>query len=69
MWPYLTSSTAWFLIGDNLRTDTGLIHFERIGVQFGKEGDFMTGDVMFKTRFRNSTEINKPIGVYGNAGV
>ncbi len=68
VWPYLTSATAWFLIGDNARMATGLIHFERIGVQFGKEGDFDTGDAKFKTRFRISTEINNPIGLYANAG-
>ena len=68
VWPYLTSSTAWFLIGDNARIPTGLIHFERVGVQFGKEGDFDTGDAKFKTRFRSSIEVNNPIGLYGNAG-
>lgn len=68
VWPYLTSATAWFLIGDNARMATGLTHFERVGVQFGKEGDFDTGDAKFKTRFRISTEVNNPIGLYGNAG-
>jgi hypothetical protein len=68
VWPYLTSPTAWFLIGDNARMATGLTHFERVGVQFGKEGDFDTGDAKFKTRFRISTEVNNPIGLYGNAG-
>lgn len=68
VWPYLTSSTAFFLIGDNARMTTGLTHFERVGVQFGKEGDFDTGDAKFKTRFRISTEVNNPIGLYGNAG-
>ena len=68
VWPYLTSATAWSLVGDNARMATGLIHFERVGVQFGKEGDFDTGDAKFKTRFRISTEINNPIGLYGNAG-
>jgi hypothetical protein len=68
VWPYLTSATAWFLIGDNAKMSTGLIHFERVGVTFGKEGDFDTGDAKFKTRFRISTEVNHPIGLYGNAG-
>ncbi len=68
VWPYLTSSTAWFLIGDNAKMATGLVHFERVGVTFGKEGDFDTGDAKFKTRFRISTEVNYPIGLYGNAG-
>lgn len=68
VWPYLTSTTAWFLIGDNARTETGLIHFERVGMTFGREGDFDTGDVKFKTRWRDSIEVNEPIGLYGNAG-
>jgi hypothetical protein len=68
VWPYLTSATAWFLIGDNAKMDTGLVHFERVGVQFGKEGDFDTGDAKFKVRWRSSIEINNPIGLYGNAG-
>lgn len=69
VWPYLTSATAWFLIGDNARNDTGLIHFERIGVTFGREGDFDTGDAKFKVRWRDSVEVNVPIGLYGNPGV
>lgn len=68
VWPYLTSTTGWGLIGDNARMSTGLIHFERVGVQFGREGDFDTGDAKFKTRFRNSIEVNNPIGLYWNAG-
>lgn len=68
VWPYLTSTTVFVLIGDNARMATGLTHFERVGVQFGKEGDFDTGDAKFKTRFRCSTEVNNPIGLYANAG-
>jgi len=68
VWPYLTSTTAWFLLGESVNSSVGLIHFERVGVQFGKEGDFMNGDAMFKTRFRNSIECNNSINMYGNAG-
>ena len=68
VWPYLTSSTAWFLIGDNARMSDGLIFFERVGITFGREGDFDTGDVKFKVRYRDSVEVNRPIGLYGNAG-
>ncbi len=68
VWPYLTSDTAWFLIGDNAKMSTGLILFERVGVTFGKEGDFDTGDAKFKTRFRASIEVNYPIGLLGNPG-
>ena len=68
VWPYLTSATAWFLIGDNLRMETGMIAFERVGVTFGREGDFDTGDAKFKVRWRDSGEVNNPLGTYGNAG-
>lgn len=68
VWPYLTSATAFFLIGDNARNDTGLIFFERVGVTFAREGDFDTGDAKFKVRWRDSVEVNNPIGLYGNAG-
>ena len=69
VWPYLTASNATFLHGDNARMETGLIYFERIGVTFAKEGDFDTGDAKFKVRWRDSVEVNNPIGMYGNAGL
>src|SRR5574343_63820 len=56
VWPYLTSTTAHFLIGDNARMSTGLIMFERIGVTFGSSGDWETGDSMMKVRWRDSIE-------------
>ncbi len=68
VWPYLTSTTAWFLIGESVNSAIGLIHFERVGIQFGKEGDFDTGDAKFKARMRGSIECNNPINMYGNAG-
>ena len=69
VWNYLTSTTAWFLIGDNARQETGLIHFQRIPVTFARENDFDTGDAKFRVRWRDSVEINYPIGLYGNAGL
>ena len=68
VWPYLTSSTAWFLLGESVNSSIGLVHFERVGVQFGKEGDFDTGDAKFKARMRNSIECNNPMNMYANAG-
>lgn len=69
VWNYLTSTTAWFLVGDNARMETGLIHFQRIPVTFARENDFDTGDAKFRVRWRDSVEINYPIGLYGNAGL
>lgn len=62
--PYLTSTTAWFLIGDT----NPLITFMRRSPKFAQDGDFETGDAKFKGTFRLSTETNKPIGVYMNKG-
>lgn len=69
VWPYLTAINATFLQGDNAKMETGLTFFERIGVTFAKEGDFDTGDAKFKVRWRDSIEVNHPIGMYGNAGL
>jgi len=62
--PFLTSTTAWFLIGD----ENPLIVFMRRAPKFAQDGDFETGDAKFKGTFRLSYETNKPIGVYMNAG-
>lgn len=62
--PFLTSTTAWFLIGDK----SPIITFMRRAVKFAQDGDFETGDAMFKGTFRMSVECNKPIGLYMNAG-
>ncbi len=62
--PYLTSSTGWFLIGDK----NPLITFMRRAPKYAQDGDFNTGDALFKGTFRASFETNKPIGVYMNKG-
>jgi phage major head subunit gpT-like protein len=62
--PFLTSSTAWFLLGD----DNPIITFMRRSPKFAQDGDFETGDAKFKGTFRMSVECNKPIGIYMNAG-
>lgn len=62
--PFLTSTTAWFLIGDN----NPIITFVRRAPKFAQDGDFETGDAKFKGTFRMSVEVNKPIGIYMNAG-
>lgn len=62
--PFLTSTTAWFLLGDT----NPLITFMRRPLKYAQDGDFETGDAKFKGTFRLSTETNKPIGVYMNKG-
>jgi phage major head subunit gpT-like protein len=62
--PYLTDDDAWFLLADK----NPLITFMRRKVRFAKDGDFETGDAKFKTSFRQSTEVNYPLGLYKSAG-
>lgn len=62
--PYLTSTTAWYLIGD----ENPIITFMRRAPKFAQDGDFETGDAKFKGTFRLSVEVNKPIGIYRNTG-
>lgn len=62
--PYLTSTTAWFLIGD----ENPIITFMRRAPKFANDGDFETGDAKFKGTFRMAVEVNKPIGIYMNKG-
>lgn len=62
--PYLTSTTAWFLIGDTNPVTT----FMRRAPKYAQDGDFNTGDALFKGTFRLSVEVNKPIGIYMNKG-
>lgn len=49
--PYLTDTDAWFICTD---CDDGLKSFERKKVARGMEGDFETGNVRYKARFRQS---------------
>ena len=62
--PYLTSSTAWFLLADK----NPVICFQRRKPKFEQDGDFNTGDALFKSTFRTSVEVNHPMGILKNAG-
>lgn len=62
--PYLTSTTAWYLIADQ----NPIITFMRRKPKFANDGDFDSGDAKFKGTFRMSVEVNKPLGIYRNSG-
>lgn len=62
--PYLTDDDAFFLIAER----NPAIVFVRRPVKFAQDGEFNTGDQMFKTSFRISAEVNNPVGVYKVAG-
>jgi hypothetical protein len=65
--PYITSTTARFYIGekDPVR---GPIFFNRRAVRFAREGDFETGDALFKADVRFSIEVCDPMNIACNAG-
>ena len=66
--PYYTDTDAFTLISEPAHSNTGLIAFPRRKVTFGKDGDFDTGDALFKVTFRFSVEVNRPSNLYHSAG-
>ena len=62
--PYLTSTTAFYLLAEK----NPIIVFQRRKPKFEQDGDFNTGDALFKSTFRMSVEVNHPLGLYKNAG-
>jgi phage major head subunit gpT-like protein len=52
-WHYLTDSNAWFMI-DSPRMKRDLLWYERIPVEFGREGDFDTFIAKFRAYMRYS---------------
>lgn len=65
--PYITSTTARFYVGekDPVR---GPIFFSRKPVTFAREGDFETGDALFKATVRFSCEVCDPMNIAANLG-
>jgi hypothetical protein len=65
---YYTDTDGFTLLAPPAIPTGGLIAYERRKVTFAKDGDFQTGDALFKVTFRFSIEINKPNGLYHSAG-
>ena len=65
--PYVTSTTARYYIGEK-DPARGPILFIRAPVKFAREGDFDTGDALFKVSFRMSVEVADPMNIAKNAG-
>lgn len=63
-WEYLTSETAWYLIGDRNR----LYWFDRETLQDGMETDFDTGDIKHKAWFSCSYGAADWRGIVGSTG-
>lgn len=66
--PYYTDTDAATLIAEPPSANGGFIAFMRRKVTFARDGDFQTGDALFKVTFRFSVECNKANHVYHSAG-
>jgi hypothetical protein len=62
---FLTDPDAWFIKTDAPR---GLIHFQRVALKTGMDGDFDTGNMRYKARERYSFGWSDPRGIYGSPG-
>lgn len=65
--PYITSTTARFYIGDKDPV-RGPIWFSRRSPTFARDGDFETGDSLFKVTARYCVECADPMNISRNAG-
>lgn len=66
--PYLTDTDAFTLWAEPPSSNGGVIAYMRRKVTFAQDGDFNTGDALFKTTFRFSVEVNKPNNMFYSAG-
>ena len=66
--PYYTDTDAFTLISSPPHSNAGIIAYLRRKVTFAKDGDFDSGDALFKTTFRYSIEINRATNLYHSAG-
>jgi hypothetical protein len=62
---FFTDPDAWFIKTDAPR---GFLHFERVKLTTGMEGDFDTGNMRYKARERFSFGYSDPRCVFGSPG-
>ena len=65
---YYTDTDAFTLLAMPAIPTGGLIAYMRRKPTFARDGDFNTGDALFKATFRFSIEVNKPNNMYHSAG-
>lgn len=63
--PYLTDTDAWFIVTD---VDDGLTWYTRRAAEVGRDNEFDTENLKFKTTMRFSSGWTNPRGVFGTAG-
>jgi hypothetical protein len=66
-WHYLTSAKNWF-IADSSRRARSLLWYDRIPLEFGKEGDFETYQAKFAAYMRYSYGWRDWAWIYGSEG-
>ena len=66
--PHLTDTDAFYLVADAPHSNGGIIAFMRRKTTFAQDGDFDTGDALFKTTFRFAVEVNKPNNIFASVG-
>ena len=66
--PFLTDTDAFTLIADPPHSNGGVIAYMRRKVTFAQDGDFQSGDALFKATFRHSVEVNKANNMFHSAG-
>ena len=65
---YMTDTDAFLLWAEPANEGQGFIAYMRRPVSFAQDGDFNTGDALFKGTFRYSAEVNKANNVYYSQG-
>ena len=66
--PFLTDTDAFTLVADPPHSNGGIIAYLRRKPTMAQDGDFQTGDALFKMTFRFSVEINKANNMFHSAG-
>jgi len=66
--PFLTDTDAFTLVADPPHSNGGIVAYLRRKPTMAQDGDFQTGDALFKNTFRFSVEINKANNMYHSAG-
>jgi hypothetical protein len=62
---FLTDPDSFYIITD---VPNGMKHFQRVALQTGDEGDFMTGNMRYKARERYSFGVTDPLGIWASPG-
>lgn len=65
---YMTDTDAFLLMAEAPNDGQGFIAYMRRPVTFAQDGDFNTGDALFKATFRFSVECNKPNNFFYSQG-